>query len=192
MSVCGKEQAPLTDGATDPLDIHTHEDGLIHIHPFSLRAAGDNATLGRFFDQVGIEVTDGGMKLQDGKVYKEGETECGGKEAELVLAHWDDARTAGSSEPDDVITDDIASFRFEEDLGAITLAFEPKGAKEYPVPAAAAQIEELGALDGGAAPTGGQGDPGTAPAAPEGSEPESTEPQTTESTEAPSTTTGGE
>ena len=40
----------------DPLGIHTHSDGLIHIHPFEEEAAGENATLGVFFDAAGVDV----------------------------------------------------------------------------------------------------------------------------------------
>ena len=38
--------------AADPLGIHTHGDGVVHIHPFASRAAGKNAKLGVFFDTV--------------------------------------------------------------------------------------------------------------------------------------------
>ncbi len=42
----------------DPDGIHTHADGLIHIHPFTQRASGANATLQRFTDAIGIKVED--------------------------------------------------------------------------------------------------------------------------------------
>jgi peptidylprolyl isomerase len=41
----------------DPDGIHTHADGLIHIHPFTAGASGANATLQRFADVLGIAVT---------------------------------------------------------------------------------------------------------------------------------------
>jgi hypothetical protein len=171
IDVCGKEQPPPTDAETDVLGIHTHGDGLIHIHPFASRAAGKNATLKRFFDQVGLKVTDDGFETSDGKTYKEGETTCGGKPGEVVLAHWKDATTAASTEPDQIYRKDFPSVRLSEDLGAYTLAFEEKGATDIPAPSAAAQIEQLGAVDGGstssnAPETGGEApaDPGTEPA----------------------------
>ncbi|MBX3285549.1 MAG: hypothetical protein KF703_09425, partial [Actinobacteria bacterium] len=74
INVCGKEQPPVQDVQEDILGIHTHGDGLAHIHPFSLRASGKRATMGKFFDQVGLVVTDDGFKGSDGKVYKAGET----------------------------------------------------------------------------------------------------------------------
>ena len=37
--------------------IHSHDDGLIHWHPFSSAAVGSNATLGVFLDTYGVELT---------------------------------------------------------------------------------------------------------------------------------------
>lgn len=152
VNICGKEQPPPNDAEADILGIHTHGDGLIHIHPFATRAAGENATLGRFFDQVGLNVTDEGFETAAGKTYKEGETECGGEPGELVLAHWEDATTASTEEPDKIFRNDFSDVRLSEDLGAYTLAFEEKGTKEIPAPSASAQIEQLGAADGGTTP----------------------------------------
>ena len=36
----------LDQNAADPLGIHSHGDGVIHIHPFSSTTSGKNATLG--------------------------------------------------------------------------------------------------------------------------------------------------
>lgn len=109
VSVCGNELEPLQDGATDPLGIHTHGDGLIHIHPFTRTASGERATLSKYFDQVGFTVTDSGFRLPEGMTtedggttVQEGVTTCGGKEGELVLAHWKDAKSAPTSEPDKI------------------------------------------------------------------------------------------
>ena len=48
--ICGKEQPPVADAHEDTLGIHTHQDGLIHIHPFATRSAGKGAKMSRFFD----------------------------------------------------------------------------------------------------------------------------------------------
>jgi hypothetical protein len=150
VNVCGKELPPVPQKEPDPLGIHTHADGLIHIHPFSTRSAGKNATMKRFFDQTGMTVTNEGFKYPDSKqVYEEGKTTCGGKPAQLVLAHWKDATTAASQPPDKIFTKDFGSVRFTEDHGAYTLAFEVKGQKNIPAPSSAAQIDQLGSVDGG-------------------------------------------
>ena len=51
---CGEFVAP--QDPNDPLGIHTHSDGLIHVHPFEEAAAGDNATLGLFFEAAGVDI----------------------------------------------------------------------------------------------------------------------------------------
>ncbi|MGH2685267.1 MAG: hypothetical protein ACRDJP_07365, partial [Actinomycetota bacterium] len=35
VNICGDWDQPLVDTQNDRLGIHTHEDGIIHIHPFS-------------------------------------------------------------------------------------------------------------------------------------------------------------
>jgi hypothetical protein len=52
---------PVIDGSQfpDPDGIHTHDDGLIHAHPFTAKAAGKNAILGRFLDVMGASVEPG-------------------------------------------------------------------------------------------------------------------------------------
>lgn len=180
-SVCGKEQAVPQDVQEDILGIHTHGDGLAHIHPFSVRASGERATLGKFFDQVGLVVTDDGFKGPDDKVFKAGETTCGGKPTELVLAHWKDATTAASNEPDKIIRSDFASVRFSENYGAFTLALVPKGSTHLAPPAASPDTALLGAADGGTAG-------GTSPT-PEGTTPAATEtPDTTPASDISTTT----
>ena len=89
--ICDRFVTNVADkGQDDPLGIHTHEDGLVHIHPFSNAAAGKQATLGKFFEQVGMKVTDTKIKLPsaepfDGRLYEEGETTCGGKPATVKV-----------------------------------------------------------------------------------------------------------
>src|SRR5438067_1466262 len=62
--VHGEYQPPPQDAQqTDPLGIHSHGDGLIHIHPFTDSAAGRKATLGLFLNQVGISMTNDTLTL---------------------------------------------------------------------------------------------------------------------------------
>jgi hypothetical protein len=177
VNVCGTELPPPTDAGQDVLGIHTHGDGLVHIHPFASRAAGENATMKRFFDQIGLEITDDAFRLPEaaepidgGQRVQEGETECGGEPGELVLAHWDDARTAASSPPDEIFRDDFSEVRFTENYGAYTLAYVAEGTEDIPPPDSSAEIVELGARDGGT--TGGEApEPGAVPTDPSGSIP---------------------
>lgn len=134
--------APLAS-LDDPLGIHTHEDGVIHIHPFVDGAAGRNATMGVFFDSAGIEMDGGSITFPDGEVWEEGETMCGDEPGRLVVAKWNDARDAGSEAPNELIEDDFDGIRFRADLEAYTIAFVPEGTE---VPARPGIIESLETL----------------------------------------------
>ncbi len=170
VNVCGKEISPLQDGPTDVEGIHTHGDGLVHIHPFTRSASGKRATMGKFFKQVSFKVTDEGFQLPEGittedggTTVKEGVTTCGGKPGELVMAHWKDAVSADGAKPDKIIRSDFSSVRFTEDGGAFTLAFVPKGSTDIPAPSTAAEIQSLGAVDAGGGATSGGGTAVTVP-----------------------------
>ena len=127
VNVCGKELGPFADIGADVLGIHAHAgEALIHIHPFSVAAASLKKRMGKFFDQVGLVVTDDGFKTPDGKVYKVGETTCGGKPTELVMAHWTKPMTDPDAKPT-IIRSGFAGIRFKADLEAFSLALVPKG-----------------------------------------------------------------
>jgi hypothetical protein len=61
-----EKYVPVIDGSElpDPDGIHTHADGLIHIHPFTQRASGKNATLSHFLDATGIRVAPDSLIVQ--------------------------------------------------------------------------------------------------------------------------------
>lgn len=147
VDICGKEQPPVADAHEDTLGIHTHQDGLIHIHPFASRSAGMGATMSRFFDQTNMQVTDDAIKMPNGKVYKEGVTECDGKPGQVQLAVWESALKAPTTKPDRVVTTDIGGVRFDRNFMALTLAFVPEGG-EIQAPSTSSQLKTLGACDG--------------------------------------------
>jgi hypothetical protein len=62
--------------------IHSHGDGLMHIHPFSSDESGDNATVGKFMDFGGWDLDLDSFKLADGQEHKDGD-ECGDAKGEL-------------------------------------------------------------------------------------------------------------
>ena len=166
INVCGKELAAVQDGPTDTLGIHTHGDGLIHIHPFTRAASGNRADLGVFFKQVSLKVTDQGFELPNGTTVegkgttvKEGVTTCGGKPGELVLAEWKNAETAANKPPDKIYRGDFSNVNFPNDYSAYTLAFVPKGSKDIPPPSSAANIRQLGSADAGGSSSSTGGSP---------------------------------
>jgi peptidylprolyl isomerase len=140
--VCDAFLPPEPEGE-DTIGLHTHGDGVVHIHPFVEQASGPDATFGVFLRSTEIEVGDGELTA-GGETWADGD-DCGGEPGTVQVATWDDATAGG--EPDDVRagTDGL---RFREDGEAYTIAFVPEGA-EIPVPPTAGQLAELGASDGG-------------------------------------------
>jgi hypothetical protein len=74
--VCGKALPPFPASAGG---VHTHGDGLIHIHPANTTESGNNANLGRFLASVGVRLTPTSLQLPDGTVHRNGDTCPGGK-----------------------------------------------------------------------------------------------------------------
>lgn len=141
----------LTDLLDDPLGIHTHQDGVIHIHPFTDAAGGRNARMSIFFDDVGLQVSDSSIEFPDGTVWDEGETTCtvDGEEVpgQIVLARWNSAQDAADGQrPSDIFTEDFGDVRFRNDLEYYTLAFLPEGEIDT-VPVRPDVIADLSNLD---------------------------------------------
>jgi hypothetical protein len=151
--VCGEWQPdiPQFEATTG---IHTHGDGVIHIHPFSSGGAGENATLGTFLEETDVKLSDdeltiGKNELPDGaKTWKEGEDQCDGKDAELVVARWDNV--ADENAKPALITSGLDDIRFRADGEGYTIAFVPEGETDIPKPPTAANLAKLGAVDAGA------------------------------------------
>ena len=83
---CGELMPILTD-ETDPDGIHTHADGLIHVHPFNSSATGTDASLDVFFDAAGVTVNETTIEARDFQPI-DASTGCGDDDAELVIARW--------------------------------------------------------------------------------------------------------
>lgn len=140
LSFCGDfvhdaEGSFLVDVGADTLGIHTHGDGVIHIHPFIDSAAGRDARMQIFFNQVALEMTDSVLTLPGGETWDEDEDTCevDGEDVpgQLVVAKWHDAQDAADGEkPNEVITDDFGDIRFVQDREYYTLAFVPEGELE--------------------------------------------------------------
>ena len=130
--VCDQFIDPITD-QRDPEGIHTHADGVIHVHPLVRRAAGRNAKLSKFFDAVRLDLSDTKVEVPGGESYVEGDDECDGEPGVMQL------KVKGR---DEVITTDIADFLFSEDRQVITIAFAPKDA-DIPLPPSEATLDNL-------------------------------------------------
>jgi hypothetical protein len=115
VNVCG-EWIPNAPEFEDAEGIHTHGDGLIHIHPFLSRASGENATVGLYLKLGGWEASSDSFSLWDGETHESGD-ECDGEPATV---RWE-----LNGEPQ---TGDISKYRPQND-DVIALALLPEGAE---------------------------------------------------------------
>jgi len=139
--VCNAFLSPLTDAVPDTSGLHTHADGVAHVHPFANGSSGRNATLAKWGETVGLEVgsqsfTVGGTEYANGY-------DCNGEPGQVVLYVWppDDP----DAEPQ-VVTSDIGGFRLDVDRQQFTLAVVPEGT-EVPRPESAGELDQLSDLD---------------------------------------------
>ncbi len=126
--VHGEFQPALADVKSDALGIHSHGDGVIHIHPFASSAAGRNAQMGIFLDQVGVSITDTALTLPSGTSFTEGTTKCeGGRDGEVQIAKWDKASDAANgAKPNQIFKTGFDKIRLGENE-AYMIAFMPDG-----------------------------------------------------------------
>ncbi len=170
--------------------IHSHDDGVMHWHPFTSAATGRNAKLGVFLDVYGVKISDSKLELpedQGGGVYEEGVTTCkdeSGKdvEAQLVVYAFD-----SYDNPDQYSTyiTNFKDIRLERDAMAFVIVFAAPGTRPG-LPPSAADLPELGAADSGAT-----GQPTTTVATSDSTPADSTGESTTVPPSAASTTTLG-
>ena len=188
--VPGQFQPAFTDVTQDVLGIHTHGDGVIHTHPFVSSVAGRAATLGVFFDQVGVQISNTKLTLPSGEVFEEGVTKCaGGKDGIVEIAQWSSATDAAAgARPNAVFTDGFRNIHLAN-RQAYTIAFLPAG-EQIPIEKTiSSRLDTLGDVDNSQVPsTTGitvpveQGSSTTGPASSDGS--------TTTAPASGSTTTG--
>ena len=144
---CGTLMPFATDDR-DPKGIHTHGDGLIHIHPFNTSVSGNNATMEAFLEATQGELTDESYTpgpSEFGAVPINEADGCDGEEAELRLAYWENLT---DDAPTTVITENFTDFKFPGDLGALTVALMPVDAPDSEIPRPL-QAQSVSPLDAG-------------------------------------------
>ncbi|MCU0309421.1 MAG: hypothetical protein MUE36_00555 [Acidimicrobiales bacterium] len=145
--VCDAFLPPLTDVGADTTGLHTHDDGVAHIHPFANGSAGRNATFGTFGEMVGLTFDSDSFTV-NGTTYANG-FDCNGQPAEVSMHVWPADDPAA---PARILTEDFASFRFDEDRLAVTLAVVPAGT-EVPRPESVPELDSLSDVPGSGDPT---------------------------------------
>jgi hypothetical protein len=166
--VCDKFLAPQVDLDPDPakdvLGIHTHGDGLIHIHPYKASSSGENARLKVWGKDVGIEFSNDGWKMPDGTEYRNGSAKCGDQPAKTAIYKWKaDDPSAGV----EVFESNYGDINFTEDRDIYTFAVLPQ---DWPADKLPPQPESVSALANPTAAEGGSptGDASGLPSDPTG------------------------
>lgn len=136
-NICGAAQDNPKDTGPDRLGIHTHQDGLIHIHPFTASATGKNATFAKFAEDIGLTVTADSITMPNGTTKTNGE-KCDGKKSEVALYVWP-PQASDKTEPKRVTGTAINDVRFTDDGQAFVLSFNPPDWK----PKLPASMDEL-------------------------------------------------
>jgi len=109
---------PSFQGTDDPDGIHSHTDGLIHIHPFNSSAAGDNAQLGVFLDSMNATVSETEISGPEFGTLNAGE-DCGGQPSVIKVARFEVDPEISLVQ---VYDSDFDNIRFEKNREAFTIA----------------------------------------------------------------------
>jgi hypothetical protein len=132
------------------IGVHSHDDSVIHWHPFTSSATGDNAQLGVFFEAYGIEVSDSTLRIpgaalgqEEDVVYDEDDTQCGDDDGVLRTQVWQNFTDTNEGT---TYTAGINDIRIDQDAMVFTIAFAPNDT-DIPKPPNASQLPELGAED---------------------------------------------
>ena len=141
--------------------LHSHNDGLVHIHPWTEQYSGSNARLGGFAEQIGLVLDDGAMTVPEpwdpadvsafpettvepvGTTWTDGDA-CPTGPGRVAMFVWP-PDAAADAEPE-VITSDIAGTRFSMDGQRFVLAFAPDGVVP-PQPPSAPELEHPDDVD---------------------------------------------
>ena len=130
--VCGETVSQVfpNDSEDDRTGIHTHGDGLIHIHPFTSTVTGQYATLGAFFNENQTEFNDDAFELPNGYVIVEDEYDCFGEEVEIRVLKWNTL----TAEKPVVFAENLRDVRLNQDGQMIVLAVVAAGSDNSEVP----------------------------------------------------------
>jgi len=109
---------PAFGGNLDPHGIHSHNDGLMHIHPFDGSASGADAKLGVFLDSMGATVTTNEISSPDFATLQAG-VDCGGQPSVIKVARF-------QVDPEiklvKVYDSDFSNIHFDHNREAFTIA----------------------------------------------------------------------
>jgi len=134
---CDHFLTPLQN-VTDVDGVHTHGDGIIHVHPFNSNATGSNANLATFAKAAGLTITDTEISSPELTALKAGD-DCHGQPVHLEVAVWD---APGAATPR-IVTSGLAKVAITHDREVITIAAVPVGVA-VPQPTWTQNLDALG------------------------------------------------
>jgi hypothetical protein len=135
--ICGTFVPDLPEG-DDPVGIHGHGDGVVHIHPFGASSSGKRARLGLYFDTVGADVTDTRIELPGQDTKRNGD-KCGDDGTGVVRTKvWD---TRSPSDQGRIVEGTPANIRPQDGM-LITIAFGPEN-QDIPKPPSEQHLDAL-------------------------------------------------
>ncbi len=126
----------------DQSGIHTHGDGLIHIHPFHTGVTGQFATVGAFMDEIEVEMTDATIELPDGTLLDESGDGCESPDpssddadvaepgAELRILRWETLQAEKAL----TFAEDLRGVRFLDDGQIFVFAFVHPSVADSDIP----------------------------------------------------------
>lgn len=118
--LCDDVLVPFESNA-DPLGIHSHADGLIHIHPFFEESGFEASTMSLFAEAMGLELSTGEMTMPGGGTWRDGDL-CNGVPSRVFIDRWSEPVPDG---PVERIFDNPEDIRFEADGELYQIAFAP-------------------------------------------------------------------
>lgn len=122
--ICGTFAPNIPDNGLDPLGIHTHSDGIIHVHPFTSLAAGRKATLKVYFDTLNLGVNETKIEIPGADKKQNGDM-CGDKQGKVQVKVWD---SRAPSDPGRMVSGSAAGIKMGDNM-LVTIAFLPEGSE---------------------------------------------------------------
>ena len=165
------ELSPITfpnDSDDDRTGIHTHGDGLIHIHPFVSTVTGQYATLGAFFNENETVFDDESFELPSEYLISENDFRCDGEDVEIRVLKWN---TLAAEKPV-VYTENLRDVRLNEDGQLVMFAVVAQDTDDSDIPRPDdAYLRQYLGLPEELKPLGQEEDRETGPILPETDEP---------------------
>ena len=133
---CGNE-VPSFQSTLDPDGIHSHQDSVIHIHPFNTSSSGEDAQLGVFLEAMRVTVSRDSIVIPEVGTISTAD-DCDGEPSVIKVARY---QVEPSLELVAVWDDDFESIQFLEEGEAFVIARVAVG--EDPPPPSANSLAQL-------------------------------------------------